>query len=136
MSTLMNHKPFSLKVLVVGERSALLVTSSLKLNSFESIMGPYANKAEGKIDTELSEENRLRNAARAHQILVANAMEYQKYLQERAQSRREAARIERERLDMARERVENDERQKLLARTLEYQRYIVGLRSRPRYLPY
>ena len=96
-------------------------------------MGPYADKAEGKIDTELSEENRLRNAARANQILVANAMEYQKYLQERAQSRREAARIERERLDMARERVENEERQKLLARTLEYQRYIVGLRSRPNY---
>jgi hypothetical protein len=130
MLTLMNNKPFSLKVLGVGERSASLLTSSSNLNTFESIMGPYADKAEGKIDIELAEENRV---ARANQVLVSNAMEYQKYLHEREQSRREAVRIERERLDMARERFEDDERWKLLARHMEYHRNLVRLRSRPSY---
>ena len=50
-------------------------------------MGPIADKSKGKIDIELAEENRV---ARANQVLVSNAMEYQKYLYEREQSRREA----------------------------------------------
>ena len=87
-------------------------------------MGPYANKSEGKIDTELAEENRV---ARANQVLVSNAMEYQKYLYEREQSRREAVRIERER----RERLEDDERWKRLAQHMEDYRNLLRSRSRP-----
>ena len=128
MLTLMNNKPFSLKVLGVGERSASLLKSSSSLNTYQSIMGPYANKSEGKIDTELAEENRV---ARANQVLVSNAMEYQKYLYEREQSRREAVRIERERLDMERERFEDDERWKRLARHMEYHRNLLRSGSRP-----
>ena len=63
------------------------------------------------MDTELAEENRI---ARANQVLVSNAMEYQKYLHEREQSRREAVRIERARLDIERERLEDDEPRNLV----------------------
>jgi hypothetical protein len=124
MVMLMNNKPFSLKVLGAGERSASLLKSSSSLNTYQSIMGPIADKSEGKIDTELAEENRV---ARANQNLVSNALEYQKYLYEREQSRREAVRIEREQ----RERFEDDERWKRLARHMEDYRNLLRSRSRP-----
>ena len=91
-------------------------------------MGPIADKSEGKIDIELAEENRV---ARANQVLVSNALEYQKYLYEREQSRREAVRIERARLDIERERFEDDERWKCLARHMEYHRNLLRSGSRP-----
>jgi hypothetical protein len=121
---LMNNKLFSLKVLGAGERSASLLKSSSSLSTYQSIMGPIADKSEGKIDIELAEENRV---ARANQVLVSNALEYQKYLYEREQSRREAVRIERER----RERLEDDERWKRLAQHMEDYRNLLRSRSRP-----
>ena len=128
MVTLMNNNPSSSKFLGVGEGSASLLKSLSSLNTFQSIMGPYADESEGKMDTELAEENRI---ARANQVLVSNAMEYQKYLHEREQSRREAVRIERARLDIERERFEDDERWKRLARHMEYHRNLLRLGSRP-----
>ena len=95
-------------------------------------MGPIADKSEGKMDIELAEENR---AARANQVLtpevlqnIANALEYQQYMFEREQSRREAVRIERER----REKLEDDERWERLARHMEEYRNLLRSRSRPR----
>ncbi len=87
-------------------------------------MGPIADKSEGKMDIELAEENRV---ARANQVLISNALEYQQYLFEREQSRREAVRIERER----REKLEDDERWERLARHMEEYRNLLRSRSRP-----
>ena len=107
-----------------GERSASLLNSSSSLSTYQSIMGPIADKSEGKMDIELAEENRV---ARANQVLISNALEYQQYLFEREQSRREAVRIERER----RERLEDDVRWKRLARHMEEYRNLLRSRSRP-----
>ena len=59
---------------------------------------------------------------------IANALEYRQYMFERERSRREAVRIERER----RERLEDDERWKRLARHMEEYRNLLRSRSRPR----
>ena len=87
-----------------------------------------STQVKADMDTELAEENRI---TRANQVLVFNAMEYQKYLHEREQSRREAVRIERARLDIERERFEDDERWKRLALHMEYHRNLLRLGSRP-----
>ena len=65
----------------------MLINSSSSLSTYQSIMGPIADKSEGKMDIELAEENRV---ARANQVLISNALEYQQYLFEREQSRCEA----------------------------------------------
>ena len=93
MVTLMNNNPSSSKFLGVGEGSASLLKSLSSLNTFQSIMVPYADKSEGKMDTELAEENRY--------------------------------------MDIERERFEDDERWKRLARHMEYHRNLLRLGSRP-----
>ena len=85
MVMLINKKTVQFEILCVGKRLALLLNPSSSLSTYQ--MGPIADKSEGKMDIELAEENRV---ARANQVLISNALEYQQYLFEREQSRREA----------------------------------------------
>ena len=63
------------------------------------------------MDTELAEENRICGGQSSPCIPCHGVL---KYLHEREQSRREAVRIERARLDIERERFEDDEHRNLV----------------------